>query len=133
GDDVERSSAALEAAEPTITATTTGTITLLGSVKEKATSTTPATPMPGVKVTLSGAASGTVITNADGVYRFQNLPSGSYHVAVARSGATFSPSSVDLSLTGSKNQGFSCTPGCTLASPAVNAFKELVIVDQSVT
>jgi hypothetical protein len=118
-----------EGQDPPITAAAAGTLSILGPIRDA--NTLDHVPLPGVKVTLSGAASGTAITNSDGVYRFQNLAAGTYTISASRAGATFSPASRTLNLTASTVRGFDCTAGCEPGGTVV-PLKELVIADRSV-
>jgi hypothetical protein len=124
--------AAAEGAEPAIAVTAAGTLTVLGAVRDKD-AMSQHLPIPGVKITMTGAATGTAFTNSDGVYRFQNLPAGTYTLAASKAGATFTPSPRTFSITSSTVRGFDCTAGCGAATAAGADFKELVIVDPRVT
>jgi hypothetical protein len=127
--DAELATAALsEGQDPPLTPAAAGTLTILGPVRDLGGL---HVPLPGVKVTLSGAASGSALTNSDGVYRFVNLAPGTYTITASRAGATFNPPSRTLMLTASTVRGFDCTAGCEPAG-TVDPFKELVIVDKSV-
>lgn len=54
-----------------------------------------------VKLTLSGGASGTVMTNSDGTYTFDNLTDGYiYTVTPSRSGYTFDPEYREVTISG---------------------------------
>jgi hypothetical protein len=51
-------------------------------------------PLSGVKVMLKGAQSRSTVTNADGNYRFDNLPAGgTYSITLTRTKTTFTPPS----------------------------------------
>ncbi|MDA0746794.1 MAG: SUMF1/EgtB/PvdO family nonheme iron enzyme, partial [bacterium] len=54
----------------------------------------------GVTVTLSGDASLTAVTDANGAYRFENLPNGSYTVTPSKTELGFSPASETVQLFG---------------------------------
>lgn len=57
-----------------------------------------ATPQTGVKITLSGSATGALVTGADGSYQFLNLqPGGNYTVSATKTGFTFAPPSQTFS------------------------------------
>jgi hypothetical protein len=118
-----------EGQDPPITGAAVGTLSILGPVRDK--NGDDHVPLPGVKITLSGGASGTAFTNSDGVYRFQNLAPGTYTITASRAGATFFPASRTVSITASTVRGFDCTAGCEPAG-TVSPLKELVIVDRSV-
>jgi hypothetical protein len=76
-------------AKPTPTTySITGTVTLSG------------TGLQGVIVTLAGASSATVTTDASGSYSFTGLANGSYTITPSKSGYTFSPSSSAQTLNG---------------------------------
>ncbi len=57
------------------------------------------------KVTLSGATSGSVNTDASGNYSFSGLPNGSYVIAPSQSGYTFTPSTSSVSINGGSKTG----------------------------
>lgn len=50
--------------------------------------------IPGVTMTLSGAANGTVVSNAGGNYSFSGLANGTYAVTPSAAGYTFTPPSI---------------------------------------
>jgi photosystem II stability/assembly factor-like uncharacterized protein len=51
-------------------------------------------PQPGVKINLTGSASGTQFTDSDGTFVFSNLPAGgNYTVSATKVGASFAPPS----------------------------------------
>src|SRR5262249_43786689 len=54
----------------------------------------------GATVTLSGASSASVIADASGNYSFTGLANGTYTVAPAKSGYTFSPASQTVTING---------------------------------
>lgn len=62
---------------------------------------TPAGNGSGATVTLSGASNATTTANSSGSYSFTGLANGSYTVAASKSGFTFSPSSLQLTISGS--------------------------------
>jgi hypothetical protein len=132
GADETRVLALTEGEAPAVVAAATGTLSIVGTVRDK----DPAgqhLPLPGVKVSLSGAATGTAVTNSDGVYRFQNLAAGTYTVAASKAGATFTISPRTFTMNASTVRGFDCTAGCGPTAAAAADFKELVIVNPSVT
>jgi parallel beta-helix repeat protein len=59
----------------------------------------------GATVTLGGAAAATTTTNGFGVYNFIGLANGSYTVTVSKSGFTFSPSSLPVTVNGANVTG----------------------------
>jgi len=86
---------------------------------------------PGITVTLAGARQLTVVTDANGAFRFQ-VPPGSYSLRPSKTGATFTPDVVNLNnLSASVIQDFSCAGACG-GTTAVVASKELVITDPTV-
>jgi hypothetical protein len=121
-----------EGDDPPINAAAAGSITIVGAVRDREAS-GKHLPVPGVKVTISGAASGSALTNSDGVYRFQRLPAGSYTMTATRAGATFAPATRTFTATGSMVRGIDCLSGCGPTSATAADFKELVITDRSVT
>jgi hypothetical protein len=114
-----------------VTIEATGTLTILGPIRDRAGD--DHVPVPGVKVTLSGPVNATTFSNANGVYRFPNLPSGTYTLKPSKSGASFVPTSRSVTLSGAGTvRGFDCASGCGAAVASDADFKELVIVDPSV-
>jgi hypothetical protein len=55
-------------------------------------------PLPGVTVSLSGAATATTTTNASGNYVFANLLNGGYTVTPSMAGYAFTPSSIAVTI-----------------------------------
>lgn len=72
-------------------------------------------PMAGVVMTLSGAATGAVITNATGAYAFTGLANGNYTVTPSLAGFSFTPASraVTISGTNATGRNFVGTPGAS--------------------
>jgi len=70
----------------TATASTGSTYSISGTV-----TTSTGAILSGVTITLSGANSGTVLSDASGNYSFANLASGSYTVTPSMTGYTFTP------------------------------------------
>lgn len=62
-------------------------------------------PMPGVTVTLSGAANAQTTTNASGSYTFTGLPSGAYTVTPSMTGFTFTPAFRNVNISGANQTG----------------------------
>ena len=60
----------------------------------------PAANGSGTTVTLGGASSATTTTNSSGVYSFTGLANGSYTITASKSGFTFSPSSLQVTING---------------------------------
>jgi hypothetical protein len=86
---------------------------------------------PGITVLLTGSQQRTVVTDSNGVFRF-DVPPGSYSVRASKSGATFTPDVVNLNnLTASVIRDFTCAGSCS-GTTAVVANKELVITDPTV-
>jgi Carboxypeptidase regulatory-like domain len=86
---------------------------------------------PGITVTLAGAQQQTVVTDANGAFRFQ-VPPGSYSLRPSKTGATFTPDVVNVNnLSASVIQDFTCAGACG-GTTAVVAGKELVITDPTV-
>jgi hypothetical protein len=69
----------------------------------------------GITLNLTGASSAITTTDSAGAYSFTGLPSGSYTVTPSRSGLTFQPPSMNVTVTGTdvSGQGFAAT-GFTL-------------------
>ena len=67
----------------------TGTITISGGAA-----------LPGVTMTLSGAGSGTAMTDASGNYSFTGLANGSYTVTPSLAGYTFDPTNQAVTISG---------------------------------
>ncbi len=60
----------------------------------------PAASGSGVTVTLAGAASATTTANSSGAYSFTGLANGSYTITASKSGFTFTPSSLSVTVSG---------------------------------
>jgi len=71
----------------------------------------------GVKMTLSGAASATATTGADGTYTFSSLANGGYTVTPSKTGYTFSPTSTPVTINGADKTGVDFT---STVNPSVN-------------
>jgi hypothetical protein len=106
-----------------------GTLSILGPIRDSTTASH--LPVPGIKVSLSGAATKTTFTNSDGFFRFQGLAAGSYTLKASKSGATFTPSSLNIPL-GAEGAvaKVTFTAGCGATASAPADFKELVIADE---
>jgi fibronectin type 3 domain-containing protein len=59
----------------------------------------------GVTMTLSGAGTGTTTTDASGNYSFTNRPNGTYTITPSKTGYTFSPSSLSVTVNGANQTG----------------------------
>ncbi|MGA9751599.1 MAG: carboxypeptidase regulatory-like domain-containing protein, partial [Acidobacteriota bacterium] len=79
------------------TATSTATYSILGTVSGDTAS--------GVTMSLTGAATATTTTAADGTYTFSGLANGSYTVTPSKSGYTFSPASIAVTISGANQTG----------------------------
>jgi hypothetical protein len=79
--------------------------------------TTAGTPLDGVTVTLSGAASSSATTDANGQYSFQNLlPGGNYTATPAKNGYTFTPAAASFGGLG-KDEAANFTAASTTPPP----------------
>jgi len=76
---------------------TNGTYTIAGNVSGAGAT--------GATVTLSGAATGTAITDANGNYSFPNIANGNYIVTVSESGFIYTPASQNVVINGAHNLG----------------------------
>ncbi|MGC2793283.1 MAG: carboxypeptidase regulatory-like domain-containing protein, partial [Candidatus Sulfotelmatobacter sp.] len=65
----------------------------------------PAASGSGVAVTLGGAASATTTANSSGAYSFSGLANGSYTITASKSGFTFSPSTLPVTVSGANVTG----------------------------
>ena len=114
-----------------VTVAATGTLTILGLVRDR--NTVDHVPLPGVRIALSGPVTGAAFTDSNGVYRFRNLPAGTYTLTASRAGASFTPSPRTVVLGSSSTvRGFDCTAGCQAATPSVSSGKSLVMVHPTV-
>ena len=89
----------------------------------------------GVAVALRGPLDRDAITDANGAFRFGDLPAGSYALAVAKPGATFTPDYAEaLAVDGGGPglfQTFACAAPCG-AGPAIDYARELIFQDPTV-
>jgi hypothetical protein len=71
----------------------------------------PAANGSGATLTLSGAGSSTVTANSSGAYSFTGLANGSYTLTASKSGFTFSPSSLQVTVNGANvtNENFTAS------------------------
>jgi Concanavalin A-like lectin/glucanases superfamily/GDSL-like Lipase/Acylhydrolase family/SdrD B-like domain/CarboxypepD_reg-like domain len=65
----------------------------------------PGTPMAGVRMTLSGAANGTTITDVNGNYTFRELADGNYTITPSKTWYTFTPANRSVTINGANTQG----------------------------
>ncbi|WP_437954347.1 carboxypeptidase-like regulatory domain-containing protein [Sorangium sp. So ce119] len=89
--------------------------------------------MSGVTVQLTGPVTVSTVTDSHGNFLFTSLPVGSYTLTPSKPSATITPSSVDLgNVSADQIQNFTCAGACG-AGPAVDPYKEIAIIDPSVT
>ena len=95
-----------------------GPIPSNGSISGSVTSLVTGIPMPQVKVALTGDASSSTTTDANGAYRFTSLAPGNYTVTATLAGATLTPSSVSVKILEAAvgGQDFIATGGADIAS-----------------
>lgn len=98
-----------------------GTVTLAGRG---------ATPIAGVTMSLSGAATAVTTTDANGMYTFSGLGDGSYTVMPFMTGFTFTPPSRAVTVTGADvaGQDFLGSPGAGAPAPAASMFRHIPAV-----
>lgn len=85
---------------------TASPVTLSGTI-------TPAADGAGASLTLTGAATGTVIADAAGAYTFSALPNGTYTVTPAKAGYSFTPANRVITISGGgsvSGADFTATP-----------------------
>ncbi len=75
----------------------------------------------GVTMGLTGAATATTTTAADGTYTFGGLVNGSYTVAPSKSGYTFSPTSIAVTVSGANQTGKNFTATASACGGAITA------------
>jgi fibronectin type 3 domain-containing protein len=97
--------------------TVTGTVTMGGTTYSISGTVSGATAS-GVTMTLAGAGTGTQTTDASGNYTFSGLVNGAYTVTPSKSGYTFSPSSLAVTVSGANQTGKNFT---ATASGSCNA------------
>jgi hypothetical protein len=73
----------------------------------------------GVTVTLSGKASAATTTDAAGDYQFRDLADGTYTVTPSRTGYTFNPASIEVSLSGADESGVDFSGSATATTTTV--------------
>ncbi len=94
----------------TITATITtssATYTISGTI------TSGGSGVSSVTVNLSGAASKSTTTDSSGNYSFTGLANGSYRVTPSKTGCTFSPTYIDVTISGANQTGKNFTATCS--------------------
>jgi YD repeat-containing protein len=84
---------------------------LTGSVK-----TSGGTPISSVTMTLSGKASSTTSTDVNGSYSLANLVNGSYTVTPSKTGCTFSPTNIPVTINGANVTGEDFTGNCPVTT-----------------
>jgi Flp pilus assembly protein TadG len=67
----------------------------------------------GATVTLSGAGSGTATSDGSGNYSFSGLSNGGYTVTPSKTGCTFSPTSLNVTLSNANSSGNNFTATCS--------------------
>jgi len=100
--------------------TVTGTYVLGGSTYSISGTVSGATAS-GVTMNLTGAATASATTDASGNYTFSNLANGSYTVTPSKSGYTFSPTSIAVTLSGANQTGKNFTASASGTCNAVAA------------
>jgi hypothetical protein len=100
----------------------------------------------GVRITLTGPAARSALSDANGAYAFPGLPPGSYALALAKDGAAFTPAGATVVVggggadAGTADSGtaaggvvvsFTCTAPCG-TGPAIDPARELYVIDSSV-
>jgi inhibitor of cysteine peptidase len=108
------------------TATTSGTtysisgkVTLSGS------------GLSGVTMTLPGSGSGTATTDSSGNYTFSGLSNGTYTITPSKSGYTFTPASLSVTISGANKTGQNftatqSTSGCSQWSDVIEKYNQYV-------
>jgi hypothetical protein len=104
-----------------------------GSISGSVMSLATGVPMPKVSISLTGGASSTTSTDANGAYSFTALPAGNYTVTAKLAGATVSPSSLMVTVTDAATGGqdFVAGGGSVIASqiqflpPAISSADQL--------
>jgi hypothetical protein len=87
---------------PNFTATAVPTWSISGTIS-------PAASGSGALLTLSGSPSSTTTADASGSYSFSGLPNGTYTVTPSKSGFTFSPASLPVTISGNNAQNVNFT------------------------
>ncbi len=104
-DDVNRKVRVESGQPPAPTYSISGTVTSGGS------------PLSGVTITLSGAASSTTTTDGSGNYGFTGLANGSYTIIPSKAGYAFTPSSRSVTLNGADVTGQGFTGNTVISAP----------------
>ncbi len=89
------------------TATTTSGYTIAGTVSDGSAG------VAGVTMNLTGTASKSTTTGSTGTYSFGGLANGSYTVTPTKSGCTFSPSSLSVTISNASQTGQNFTAACS--------------------
>jgi pimeloyl-ACP methyl ester carboxylesterase len=110
--------------------TSTGGGTILHSISGHVTS--GGIGLSGVAMSLSGAASQTTTTDSNGNYTFTGLSGGSYTIAPSKTGCTFSPSSLPVTVSGQSVTGQNFTATCG-GAPTVTTGSATSVAQTSAT
>jgi Carboxypeptidase regulatory-like domain len=108
-------------APTTYTYSISGTVTLIGGA------------LPGVTINLTGASTAATTTDASGNYSFTGLANGSYTVTPSKTGNTFSPVSLAVSVSGASMTGQNFTATASTATTYSISGKVSGAVLQNVT
>jgi Carboxypeptidase regulatory-like domain len=89
-----------------------------GSISGSVTSLATGAPMPQVSISLTGGATSTTSTDANGAYSFTALAAGNYTLTAKLAGATISPSSIAVTVSDAASSGhdFVAGGGAVIAS-----------------
>ena len=85
---------------PTAPTTPSASYTISGTVVSPS-----GTPIQGVQISLSGAETGTTISNSNGAFSFTGASNGNYTLAASAAGMTFTPSTQSISVAGAASSG----------------------------
>lgn len=85
---------------PTAPTTPSASYTISGTVV-----TPSGTPIQGVQISLSGAETGTTISNSNGAFSFTGASNGNYTLAASAAGMAFTPSTQSISVAGAASSG----------------------------
>ena len=98
----------------------------------------PAASGSGATVTMSGPSSGTTTADSGGNYSFAGLANGSYTVAVSKTGVTFTPTSLVVTIASANSSGNNFTAGQTYSisgtiTPAASGISSTVTLSGAAT